>query len=130
MWHTKSPPPVTTSPYNGKIKAMFEVPATYNLANVGVFYVSDDGNVEVIPCTVDAANDTVIAELSHFSSYIVAEKTVPQTLTLNQNDTQKSYAYIAISFTETITLHKVQVYYTFHKTKSIWRFILNKLPFL
>lgn len=81
---------------NGKIKATFAVPATYNLENVGVFYVSDDGKVEAIPCTIDATNNTVIAELSHFSTYIVAEKTVAQTLTPPQNENEKSHTVLWI----------------------------------
>lgn len=65
---------------NGKIKATFAIPEGYNTAKVAVFYVSPDGESEAIPSTVDATNGTVIAELSHFSTYIVAEKIVADTV--------------------------------------------------
>ncbi len=89
---------------NGKIKATFAVPADYDLANVGVFYVSDDGKVEAIPCTVDTATGTVIAELSHFSTYIVAEKNIVETITPEQPQNQTSYTWLWIVIAAAVVL--------------------------
>lgn len=96
---------------NGKIKATFAVPATYNLANIGVFYVSDDGKVEAIPCTVDAQNGTVIAELSHFSTYIVAEKNAVVTIGPAETEPQPSYTWIWIVIAAVIVGGGVAAWY-------------------
>lgn len=66
---------VTVQP-NGKVKATFNIPDGYDLGKVAVYYVADNGDTEAIPSTVDKASKTVVAELSHFSTYVVAEKIV------------------------------------------------------
>ena len=64
---------VTVQP-NGTVKATFDVPTEYDLDKVGVVYISDDGKVEALSCTVDKETKTVTAQLSHFSLYAVIEK--------------------------------------------------------
>ncbi|MBR2338032.1 MAG: hypothetical protein IKA63_01025 [Clostridia bacterium] len=77
---------VTVQP-NGKVKATFTVPAEYDMSKVVVLYVADDGSTETVPSTVDEASGTVIAELSHFSTYVVA-----QALPESDDDAQGSNA--------------------------------------
>ncbi len=55
------------------IIAIFTVPQTIELSRVGVFYVSDDGKTERLKSSVNESDRTVSAELSHFSTYVVAE---------------------------------------------------------
>lgn len=58
---------------NGKVKATFDIPEGYDLGRVAVFYVAPDGTTEKLESTVDKESGTVVAELSHFSTYVVAE---------------------------------------------------------
>ncbi|MEE1279872.1 MAG: hypothetical protein UHH95_03450 [Oscillospiraceae bacterium] len=59
---------------NGTVKATFAIPENFNLDNVEVVYISDDGKVETLSSLVDKQTKTVTAELSHFSLYAVIEK--------------------------------------------------------
>ncbi len=59
---------------NGTVKATFAIPENFNLDNVAVVYISDDGKVEALSSLVDKQTKTVTAELSHFSLYAVIEK--------------------------------------------------------
>lgn len=58
---------------NGKVKATFTVPASYDMSKVAVVYVAPDGATQEVPSVVDEQNGTVTAELSHFSTYAVVE---------------------------------------------------------
>ena len=58
---------------DGKVKATFEIPEGYDLSKVAVFYVAPDGKFEKLQSTVNKETNTVVAELSHFSTYVVAE---------------------------------------------------------
>lgn len=60
---------------NGTAKATFDIPDGYDLDNIAVIYVSNDGTTETLTSVVDKENKTVTAELSHFSIYAVVEKT-------------------------------------------------------
>ncbi len=101
---------ITVQP-NGKIKATFAVPANYRLVDVVVFYVSDDGKVEELPCTIDAQNGTVIAELSHFSTYIVAEKNAVVTIGPSETEPQLSYTWLWIVIAALIVVGGVAAWY-------------------
>lgn len=59
---------------NGTVKATFDVPETFDIDKAAVVYVSDDGEVESLTCTIDKDQKTVTAQLSHFSFYAVIEK--------------------------------------------------------
>ncbi len=59
---------------DGKVKATFNIPSGYDLDRIAVFYVADDGVKEKLTSEVDKATNTVAAELSHFSTYVVAEE--------------------------------------------------------
>ncbi len=63
---------------NGKVKATFDIPEGYDLEKIAVFYVADDGETEKLNSSVDKASKTVSAELSHFSTYVVAEAEVEE----------------------------------------------------
>lgn len=58
---------------DGKVMATFDIPEDYDMDKVAVFYVSPDGDTEKLDSFVDKENNTVVAELSHFSTYVVAE---------------------------------------------------------
>ncbi len=60
---------------NGIVRASFTVPDGYNPDLLAVYYVAPDGQKEEIPSTVDNVTGTIVAELSHFSTYVLAEKT-------------------------------------------------------
>ena len=57
---------------NGKVKVTFPIPATLSVDNLKLFYVSADGKRESIKLTVDKKAKTATAELSHFSTYVLA----------------------------------------------------------
>ncbi len=58
---------------NGRVTATFTIPDGYDAANTAIVYVSPTGRVEVLVSKVDKEASTVSAELSHFSTYVVAE---------------------------------------------------------
>ncbi len=58
---------------DGTVKGTFAIPAEYDLDKVAVLYVSPDGKTETIASTIDRANGKIVAELRHFSTYVVAE---------------------------------------------------------
>ena len=61
---------------DGKLKISFAIPEGFNTNNVKMFYIPDTGDKVEIPITVDKGNGIVVAELEHFSTYILvsAEK--------------------------------------------------------
>lgn len=63
---------------DGKVKATFNIPDGYDLNKVAVFYVADNGNTEKLTSSVDKDSKTVVAELTHFSTYVVAETNTVQ----------------------------------------------------
>lgn len=64
---------------NGKVKVTFEIPNEYNKDRVAVFYISPDGKAENLGGTVDKENKTISVDLTHFSTYAVAELATEQT---------------------------------------------------
>ncbi len=58
---------------NGKLAVTFAVPDTFGTENLAVYYVDDVGKRERLAATVDAATRTVVAELEHFSTYVLVE---------------------------------------------------------
>ncbi len=69
---------------NGEVTVTFDIPENFDPARTAVYYISDDGKVEKIASTVDAASRKITATLTHFSTYVVAEtetakKEVPDT---------------------------------------------------
>ncbi len=67
---------VTVQP-NGLVKAIFNIPADYKANRVVFYYVSENGVKEEVPSYVNEENRTVVAELPHFSTYVVAETNKP-----------------------------------------------------
>ena len=65
---------------NGKLTVTFAIPAGYS-TNVVVYYMSETGKLEQLQATVDTDANTVTVELSHFSTYILADRdTAPSVL--------------------------------------------------
>ncbi|MBQ3547702.1 MAG: hypothetical protein IJA44_04430 [Clostridia bacterium] len=81
---------VTVQP-NGTVTATFDIPKDFDLEKIAVFYVSNDGKTEELSSKVDAANGKVTATLTHFSTYVVAEKIVVETndITTDDGDIEK-----------------------------------------
>ncbi len=67
---------VTVQP-NGLVKAIFNIPEDYKTNRVVFYYVSENGVKEEVPSYVNEENRTVVAELPHFSTYVVAETNKP-----------------------------------------------------
>lgn len=65
---------VTVQP-NGKVEATFDIPESFDVNSVGVVYISIKGIIEYVPSVVDKENNTVTAQLDHFSLYAVIEYT-------------------------------------------------------
>lgn len=57
---------------NGALAVTFAIPAGYS-NNVKVFYMTNNGELQNVKATVNAAERTVTAELEHFSTYILAD---------------------------------------------------------
>ena len=57
---------------NGKLAVTFRIPEDYS-NNVKILYVADDGTTEEITGTVDASARTIVAELTHFSTYVLID---------------------------------------------------------
>ena len=71
---------------DGKVTVTFKIPEGYEAESTVVLYVAD-GAYEILNSTVDAENRTITAKLSHFSTYVVAQKT---TETVSSEDTTSS----------------------------------------
>lgn len=57
---------------NGTLAVTFAIPAGYS-TNVKVYYMAKNGALENVAATVNAADRTVTAQLTHFSTYILAD---------------------------------------------------------
>lgn len=73
---------------DGKVKATFNIPEGYDLEKVAVFYVADDGKTEKLNSSVDKATNTIIAELEHFSTYVVAETNIVSSESTEESTTE------------------------------------------
>ena len=56
---------------NGKVKVSFDLPTNLSADNLKMFYVAEDGKNEEVNITVNKENKTVVAELEHFSTYVL-----------------------------------------------------------
>lgn len=61
---------------NGTVTVVFSVPKEYNIKNTELFYISESGKAERVKTVKDEKNHTLTASLTHFSTYVLAEKTV------------------------------------------------------
>lgn len=57
---------------NGTVSLTFNIPEGYG-KDVGVYFVADDGSLEAIPSEVSADGKTIVAQVSHFSTYAVCK---------------------------------------------------------
>ena len=72
---------------NGKVRVTFNVPEDFDLQNTAVYYLTNDGNTELIESKISEENRTIAVELSHFSTYILAEKTKGTIIVPEKNPT-------------------------------------------
>ncbi len=71
---------------NGKLAVTFRIPEDYS-NNVKILYVADDGTTEEIAATVNAGERTVVAELTHFSTYVLVDLGADATTTTTETTT-------------------------------------------
>lgn len=64
---------------NGNLLVTFAIPEGYS-DNIAVYYMADDGTLELLLSNVDTENRTVSVELTHFSAYIVVDLDTKVTL--------------------------------------------------
>ena len=62
---------------NGVVKATFNIPEDYKANRVVFYYISESGTREEVASYVNEENRTVVAEIPHFSTYVVAETNKP-----------------------------------------------------
>ncbi len=58
---------------NGTVNVTFAVPEGFDLSKTVIYYISDDGKLELVKSSVDTKTRTITAALTHFSTYAVAE---------------------------------------------------------
>ena len=78
---------------NGKVKITIPVPAEFNKANLVVYRVEEDGTKTEYSVTVNG--ETATFETDHFSTYVLAEKTVTDR---EKDDTPKTGTIDSIYF--------------------------------
>ncbi len=71
---------------NGKLAVTFRIPEDYS-NNVKILYVAYDGTTEEITGTVDASARTIVAELTHFSTYVLIDLGADATTTTESTTT-------------------------------------------
>ncbi len=91
---------------NGSLAVTFHLPESYS-HNSTVYYVAEDGTGEQLATTVDTNSRTVMAELTHFSTYVLADlgdtaDTTTQSVT-ETSDTSETDEADETSETTTIT---------------------------
>ncbi len=72
---------------NGKVRVTFNVPEDFDIQNTAVYYLTNDGNTELIESKISEENRAISVELSHFSTYILAEKTKGTVIVPEKNPT-------------------------------------------
>lgn len=90
---------------NGTLAVTFRIPDDYS-NNVKILYVADDGATEEIAATVNAGERTVVAELTHFSTYVLIDlgaETVATTTVSDETTTTESAATATTTIATTTT---------------------------
>lgn len=62
-----------TAQPNGVVRVTFDIPDGYDTNKVAVFYISPEGIAQQLKTVVDVEAGTIVAELTHFSLYAVAQ---------------------------------------------------------
>ncbi len=57
----------------GRVSATFDIPEGFDASRTAIVYIAPGGTAEILVSRVDTAAGTVTAELSHFSTYAVAQ---------------------------------------------------------
>ncbi len=57
---------------NGAVQVTFEIPDNLSADDLKLYYVAENGTKEEMPITVDKHSNTVTANLTHFSTYVLA----------------------------------------------------------
>lgn len=112
---------------DGTVTATFDIPTGFDTAKTVVLYVADDGTVEELSSTVDANTGKVTAVLTHFSTYVVAEKaavdTTPSFTTQSASGTTQPdkgdfpLALVTIIVVVVLAAGATAYYFLIHKTK-------------
>lgn len=81
---------------DGKVKVTFDLPANLSAENLKMFYVAEDGKTEEIKITVDAANKKVVAELEHFSTYVLCNIKAGATTNADTDDNANVFPVVVL----------------------------------
>ena len=72
---------------NGTVTAVFSIPEGYEITKLAVIHISDDGKTEELHSIVDKKTHTITAEISHFSTFVVAEMMNETNVTVKEDNT-------------------------------------------
>ncbi len=77
-----------------KVTVKFDLPSNLSAENLKMFYISENGEREEIDITIDENEKTVMAQLSHFSTYVLlniqSEEEIPSSSTSDKNTVNKT----------------------------------------
>ncbi len=111
---------------NGKLAVIFRIPEDYS-NNVKILYVADDGTTEEIAATFNADTRTVVAQLTHFSTYVLidlgadATTTTTETTTTTTTEVTTTTTTAKPTTTTTTTTTTTKASYSAFKS-SDWQF--------
>ena len=83
---------------NGTLAVTFRIPDDYS-NNVKILYVADDGTTEEIAAAVNAGERTVVASLTHFSTYVLIDLGVETVTTTTVSDATTTTESVAATTT-------------------------------
>lgn len=93
---------------NGKVAVTFDLPDGYSAKKLKMFYVKDGKITEEVKITIDTKNKKVTAELSHFSTYVLAEATSSHTSDSSNYEFYLLFAGIVLAAYTVISFGKKQ----------------------
>ncbi len=116
---------------NGTLAVTFRIPDDYS-NNVKILYVADDGTTEEITSTVNAGERTVVANLTHFSTYVlidlgaeaVATTTVSSEATTTESATTTTVTTTTTTAPTTTTTTKAS-YSAFQSHEWLFRVVVE-----
>lgn len=111
---------------NGMLVVTFRIPDDYS-NNVKILYVADDGTTEEVTATVNAGERTIVAELAHFSTYVLIDLGVDTATTTQPaaTMTETSAATTTTTTTTTAATTTKASYSAFKSHDWLFRVIVN-----
>lgn len=72
---------------NGEVTVTFKIPQGFG-KNIAIYYITEDGNYEKLESTVNEAESTISAKLSHFSNYAICKLDEKETKSADIKDSK------------------------------------------